>query len=132
MTWDQGLSIATMIVGPILGFIFGGWLTAKTQWGIEKQKMKVQRRRDLVDTWRRELIPLFEAPKVLGAGSRKYPFMRGTAYASLRPHLSAVFLKRLEGEALVIDMGKTGVIGNFPHKELIEEIDRIEREWGLI
>ena len=91
--------------------------------------MKLERRRDLVDTWRRELIPILNArEQQLGAGSRKYPFMRTSAYASLRPHLSAKFLEKLEGKALVIELGN----GNFPHKQLIEEINRIEREWDLV
>ena len=138
------LEVASTVPPPVLAFMggclafIGGWLTAKYQWRIEKQKMKVQHRRDLIATWRRELIPMITADgQQLGKGSSKYPFMRTAAYASLRPHLATKFVEQLEGEAITVNVhkradGGLSVIGNFPHKMLIEEIDRIERKWDLI
>jgi hypothetical protein len=78
-------------------------------------------------SWRRDLLPKLEGPQQLGKGTRKYDFMRTPEYASLRPHLNAKLIKDLEGPALRIDFA-----GEFPRRQLIEEIARIEREWKLV
>jgi hypothetical protein len=106
------LEVAATVGPPAFAFL-GGWLTAKYQWRIEKQKMKVQHRRDLIATWRRELIPMITADgQQLGKGSSKYPFMRTAAYASLRPHLAAKFVEQLEGEAITSMCANTPTAGS--------------------
>jgi hypothetical protein len=104
-----------------------GLLVIFANWGIEKRRMRIQRRQQLVDSWRRDLLPKLEGPQQLGKGTRKYDFMRTPEYASLRPHLNAKLIKDLEGPALRIDFA-----GEFPRGQLIEEIARIEREWKLV
>jgi hypothetical protein len=137
MDWlDVVVKVATPVFAA--GGLVGSGLTIWWNWGVEKRRLCLQRRQELIDTWRRELIPKMEGPVELRRGTKKYPFMRTPEYASLRPHLSPEFVQRLEGQALPINVrmnakGEIGeVIGNFPHKEIIEEIARIERKWGLI
>ena len=74
---------------------------------------------------------------MLGKGTRKYPFMRTPEYASLRPHLSPELVARLEDSASHIDVRQkdgqiTAVVGDFPRKQIIEEIAKIERAWNLV
>jgi hypothetical protein len=59
-------------------------------------------------------------------GELKFAFMRWPVYASLRPHLTRDTLQKLEGEQRTIY-----AVGDFPRRNLIEEIGRIEREWKL-
>ena len=126
MEWAIVADLIKIVGGGAIGSVLTAWFG----WGIEKQRMRVQRRRDYVDTWRRELLPAFDGPQEHGGGSMKYPFMRLPAYASLRPHLRKDFVKQLEQSARTIVLAREGDV--FPRRELIEEIGRIEREWKLV
>lgn len=104
-----------------------GMIGAAFAYFLERRRSLFTHRRALVEQWRKELLPAFESPQQLGKGSTKYPFMRLPAYASLRPHLSPKFLKRLEGNEIVFSLN-----GDFPRRALIEEIARIEKDWQLV
>src|SRR3981081_1471461 len=102
MDWSDILTKvlpASGLVGGIAGY-FASWVN----WGIEKRRMRTQRRQQLVDGWRRELLPKLEGIQDLGHGTRRYPFMRTPEYASLRCYRSSEFLSKLEGTALQIDV----------------------------
>jgi hypothetical protein len=136
MSWDNAFS--ALIGAPISAAIsspFTWFLTrqkATHEFYIVKERMKIEARRELVATWRRELVPL-TAGSELFAGTRKDSFMATSAFASWRPRLSKEFLSDLESQALRIEMGRGAGSGpSFPHRNLIKEIARIESEWGLI
>jgi hypothetical protein len=71
MTWTDMMPYAKAIGGPLLGFIFGSFLTSYVQWGFEKKKQILQRRRELVTGWRMNLLPLVEGREVLWVGEGK-------------------------------------------------------------
>jgi hypothetical protein len=138
MTWADVAPYAKAIGGPLIGFVFGGLLTSYVQWGFEKRKQILQRRRELVTGWRMNLLPLVEGREVLWAGDRKTKLLSSPYYASLRPHLSADAIKKLERDHLkiVVHVDKTKPSNDwayhFPLNLLVEEIGRIERQWKLV
>jgi hypothetical protein len=52
--------------------------------------------------------------------------MASPAFASLEPHLSPELLKKMRDERTV------RVGGDFPRRDLITEIGRLEKRWGLV
>lgn len=124
---------------PVLvgGVGIGGIASLWIKWGIEKQRMRIERRQKLVDAWRTVLLPKMEDAQALEKGTRKYPFMRTPEYASLRSHLPPKLVAMIEDSAIHINMRQndghiTDVIGDFPRKQILEEIARIERKWKLV
>jgi hypothetical protein len=104
---------------------------------VKRTKEKYMHRKELIATWRRELLPLSQQAISLPTEFGAFPFMHLSAYASLRPHLSKQFRERLEAERqiiqFIIEDGRiVGVVGDYPHKQLMEEIARLEREWKLV
>jgi hypothetical protein len=53
--------------------------------------------------------------------------MRTKQYSSLRPHLREEIIKGLEGRAIKISLGD-----NYQKRAILDEIARIERDWGLV
>jgi hypothetical protein len=132
---------AKALGGPLIGFVFGSLLTAYVQWGFEKKKQILLRRRELVTGWRMTLIPMIgqpQNPPVIWAGERQRAVMSSPYYASLRPHLSANAIEKIEDPTLKLfvrgDKTKKHPDWNhhFPLKIFIDEIDRIEKKWKLV
>lgn len=124
MTWLEILT--QFILPPLLGGA-GGITTVWMAWDVEKRRARLARRAQLVDTWRDDLIGKFDA---MAAEDRDdgldFAFLRWPVYASLRPHLTGDTIKKLEGQQRIAYVG-----GDFPRRNLIEEIGRIERLWKL-
>ena len=142
MTWMDLWPYAKE-VGSLLGAgVIGGLLTARYQWGIEKQKQILLRRRELVSGWRLTLIPMIGQAQdnpVVWAGQRQRAVMASPYYASLRRHLSDSALAQIEDPTLklFVNLDKTKMPTydwqhHFPLKIFIDEIDRIEKKWNLV
>jgi hypothetical protein len=109
-------------------------------WGIEKWRQILQRRRELVTGWRLELIPMIAQPDgnpKVWAGERQRAVMSSPYYASLRPHLTQQAIQQIEDPAIKIFGSPAGEspsqwANHFPLKVFVEEIGRIEREWKLV
>ena len=116
--------VTRFVLPPILGGA-GGLITGYANWGIEKQRQRLTRRRELVTGWRMNLLPM------LGEGPIDWDAIKGKIlaspyYASLRPHLSAELVGKIRAERTFF------VGGDFPRTALIEEIGRIEKKWKLV
>jgi hypothetical protein len=118
--------LSQIIIPAIVGGLAGA-ISAWSQWGIEKRRQRLQRRQSYVDDWRRELLDDWDPTLTLGGNGPNYAFMKKPAYASIRDHLSQDFRATLETKRTIRAGG-----GDFPRRELIAEIARIEREWGLV
>jgi hypothetical protein len=116
--------ITRFIVPPILGGA-GGLIAIYANWGIEKSRQRLARRRELITGWRMELMPMLR-DRSRGWHELRPEVTASPYYASLRPHLSKEALKRLENERLVV------AGGDFPVQDFTNEIGRIEREWKLV
>ena len=142
MTWLDAWSFAKE-AGSLLGAgVVGGLLTAHFQWGIEKKKQILLRRRELVTGWRLTLIPMIgqaQGTPAVWAGERQRAVMSSPYYASIRPHLSASAIAEIEDPTvrLFVNLDKTkrpthDWHHHFPLKIFIDEIDRIEKQWKLV
>jgi hypothetical protein len=140
MTTVDLTDILTKYVLPsVLGGI-GGLVATYFNWGIEKKKQRLQRKRELVTGWRMELIPLIGQPNdpaIIRAGERQRKVMSSPYYASLRPHLSSQAITEIENGTVRVFVHTGGPRINdwnhhFPLKIFVEEIARIEREWKLV
>lgn len=136
------IAAAKAVAGPAIGFIFGSLLTSYVQWGFEKKKQVLARRRELVTGWRLNLLPMIGQPQSLQyiwAGERQRVVMSSPYYASLRPHLRPEAIKTIEDPTikLFVRVDKSKPRTNdwnhhYPLKVFVDEIARIERKWKLV
>jgi hypothetical protein len=120
--------VTRFVLPPILGGA-GGLIGVYANWGIEQQRQRLARRRELVTGWRMNLVPLISGrspsdsdPEELRSGLFASPY-----YASLRPHLSVNLKRRIEVENRTIVIGE-----DFPLGPILDEIGQIERKWRLV
>jgi hypothetical protein len=119
--------ISQFILPPLLGGA-GGVIAVWASWGVEKRRAKLQRRQQLVDRWRNEIIGIFSPINeryVVEIGV-PHAFLGTPAYASLLPHLSKEAASKLHDERTIY------IGGDHPRRLLMKEIGRIEQEWGLV
>jgi hypothetical protein len=112
------------ILPPVLGG-GAGFFTVYANWGIEKRRQRLAQRKEHIASWRNALLPLLP-PNTGWSGVMTSQFMASPAFASLEPHLSPELLKKMRAERTVY------VGGDFPRRDLIAEIGRLEKRWGLV
>jgi hypothetical protein len=114
-------AVAGIITGSI-GSLFAPW----ANWGIEKQKQKLAHRRELVAKWR-EMVA--ETSKQTGVNAELYIHSHKDYY-SLLPHLRKEGIKARTEAIRAVSVKPYPIL---PILMLIlEDIDRIEREWDLV
>jgi hypothetical protein len=105
--WDF---VTRFILPPVLGGA-GGFLTIFANWGIDKRKHRLQRRRELITGWRLELIPMVassqDSPEIW-AGPKQAKVLSSPFYASLRPHLSQGAVKKIEDPTMGLVLNRGG------------------------
>lgn len=110
------------VIGLITGAI-GSLIAPWVQWGIEKRRIKQKRRIELLEEWRRIISkPNFDRKDLLES-----PY-----YASLRNLLKEEVRKEIERPSNSFRVKLNSPTGNYDKDLLLEEIARIEKEWGLI
>ncbi len=131
------IQLVSQLVLPAIVGGLAGFAAFYFQWDVEKRRAKLARRSALVDAWRTNLLeywPKQDGVMVIPPGG--LPVCSHPDYASLRPHLSEPYRERIEG-AQTRPMGAEGaatvVVGyNTLRMEMMSEIARIERAWGLV
>jgi hypothetical protein len=113
-------AITQLVLPPILGGV-AGLFTPWFAWYVEKRRTQFNRRQQVIDAWRREFHEYFS--RAGDPGDRG--FLHSAAYSGLRPFLSASRRNHYE------NLRTVHVDGNFEH-DLLDDIHRIERAWGLI
>lgn len=103
------------LLGGVVGSLIAPWV----QWGIEQRRFRLNRRLEYIKDWRRFI------------GSKEFnqsTFRETKTFRTIRPYLSAKTLSLIEsGESHLSVTGGDSVAGL-----LLDEVTRIEREWGLI
>ena len=102
----------------------GGVITSYFNWGIEKRRARLAQRKEHIAKWRNELLPLLR-PGLAFTPEVRSQFMATAAFASLEPHLSLELLKKMRSDTIYVG-------GEFPRRELVSEIGRLEKRWGLV
>lgn len=113
-------AVWTAIIGVVGGFASGSAVAAWANWGIEKRRLNRQRQYALLDSWRSGIASL---------GNASYHAAFHTPwYETLRPHLAADVVARLERpNTVIVNPGSA----RFSKNLFTGEVDRIEREWNL-
>lgn len=102
------------LVAGVVGSLIAPWV----QWAVEKRRSTLAYRADTIRRWR----------EAVDGDPRG--FLNTSQYASLRPHLKKEVLSRVEDHRTHIAAGGRG--GDAKKQMLLDEIARIEREWGLL
>ncbi|WP_330233975.1 hypothetical protein OHA40_16880 [Nocardia sp. NBC_00508] len=110
------------LVGGVIGSIGAPW----TNWAIQKRKDDRQHQRDLVDKWRNGIAELVSGQEANGL----------SWYESLRPHLSAELISKIEpgygNRVIGIPINPDRDHARPPEiRELLATVDQLEKEWGL-
>jgi uncharacterized membrane-anchored protein YhcB (DUF1043 family) len=118
----------TVAVAAVTGLGSGAvasLLTPWSQWGVDKRRQQRAARTKLVDDWRAMV-----ARHLHNGGAQ---IIDDADYLKLRRHLSPERLKRLElsGRHFTFREGAEGISAHDRLSAVTEEIDRLEREWGL-
>ncbi|MGH8621833.1 MAG: hypothetical protein ACRET3_06820 [Burkholderiales bacterium] len=108
------------IVGGIVIYLVAPWV----HWGIEQRRIRTESRRALIA----------EAREYIGSESfYGSDLVRKPIYPRLKPHLAPDIIEVIENYEEVEDQQDDPE--SFPEvfrKELLDEISRLERTWGLI
>jgi hypothetical protein len=115
------------VIAAIVGAVSGGLVSLVApwvHWGIEKRRDRRTAQRCLLGAARQHA-----ADNRFGASW----FARQEVYARLKPHLSADVVHAIENPEEVQDqMDDPGQFRESLQKEVLHELGRIERKWGLI
>lgn len=111
-------AIAGLISG-VIGSLIAPWV----QWAIEKRRSRLSYRQERIGVWRRSIreFDYFGTKKFTATG----------AYSEMRPHLQGDVRESLETP-------RTSIVSNEARGEvaerslLLDEVTRIEKEWGLV
>lgn len=119
MNWDIFLRY---VLPALLGFSSGivGYLVAPwIKYCIENKRDDRNRRIQRICRWK----------EFLDSNDKDVDFKNSSIYAEMRPFLSGRTLSSLEGNAFVIRQGRGG---NIVTTNILDDIVRLEQEWGLI
>lgn len=119
---DEFLKIAVPAVVGLVSGAIGSLIAPWVAWGIEKKRSLLTARRDFLKDCR---------DSVHQAPSRE-AFRDSPIYARLRPLLSPKTLERIETKTIIVQTGGRGGGVNNYAPAILDDIARIEREWGLL
>lgn len=118
--------MTTALIGlgtAVFGFA-GGLLLPWVRWFVEKRRERLSYRRSQVAVWREAL-----AQQEFELTDSRSDFLGSAAYSSLRVQLSDKTRAEVENSRVFHSEGSRG-----PHRKnmLLDEVARIEKEWGLV
>ena len=122
MSTDWTTSL-TAIVSAVIGGAIASLLAPFVAWQIEKKKIRLETRRQLIAA----------ARAFLQVDHAKKEIAESDVYSRLRFFLNHELVKKLESDAILIELGggRGAGVDNFSSK-LLDEVARIEKEWDLI
>lgn len=127
--WDF---IIRFLVPALVGGA-AGWAAVWFKWDVEKRRGRQQRRVELVQKWRDDLLPLIGDDAIMVLRDGGHDLTKHPTYSTIRNHLSKRFVRSIEQDKS--SDGKMDIVfgGNVGLRQgLIAEIARIEKKWGLI
>jgi hypothetical protein len=103
------------LLGGVVGSLIAPWV----QWGIEKRRFKLNRRLEYIRAWRHFI------------GSNEFDqatFRETKTFKTMCPYLPENLVEAIEDQSIHVS-----ITGGDPIKgRLLDEVTRIEREWGLV
>lgn len=122
-------SITVALIAAVFGLVTGviGSLAAPwANWGVERRRVRLASRQARITEWRQA---------VAAEGYQPDQFRQTTAYTSLRPYLPERLRQAIDaaGSDAITIQADGRYAGLQPSAtELLDEIGRIERDWGLV
>ena len=120
------MTISDTIIVAIIGLITGatGSLVASwVKWGIEKKRLKHNRRVDLIKEW-----PIF----IEQFDFEKDNFGNTTVYGAMRPYMNSETVKKFEAQRRFYVPPDGGRGKNLFKQWASDEVSKIEKNWKLI
>ena len=113
------------IVPAILGLIGGlaaSLIAPWVNWGIEKKRMLLESRREMIRS----------ARTYLAAPTPPRERFRETAiYSRIRPHLSKETIELIESEDVFVQPDGRGAGANNYRTQVLDDLEKLERKWSL-
>lgn len=109
-------------VAGVVGSLIAPWV----HWGVEKRKLRLVARRELID----------KARRVIAVGSDKMKFREGATYSRIRPFLSERTRKEIESDKLTVQLsGRGGGEYSGPRHYVrlaLDDLRVLEQKWKLL
>ncbi|KLI04077.1 MULTISPECIES: hypothetical protein [Mycolicibacterium] len=127
--WAAIIGGAAGLATGTLGSVIAPWVN----WGIERRREDRKHMRDLIESWRAGVASIDDEGSDVDGFPEDYliqktsRYFRTPWYETLRPHLSEHHRRTSEQNNTSIGGGTPRALKNY----LADEVDRIEREWGL-
>ena len=119
---DEFLKIAIPAIVGLLSGAVGSLIAPWVSWGIEKKRALLVARRDF----------LKECRELVHQAASREAFRESHVYARVRPLLSPKTVESIETETIIVQIeGRGGGVNNYA-PAVLDDITRIEREWGLL
>jgi len=122
----MNFTLADTVIAAVIGLLSGavGSLIAPwVNWGIEKRKLKLQRKSDLIDSWR-QFIETFDF--------ENNRFGNTTVYAAMRPFMEPDVITNFEAQRTIFVPPDGGRGDNLFKQWASDQVSFIERKWKLI
>ncbi len=117
---DSKVTVAIIAgVFGLLGGVVGSLIAPWVQWGIEKRRFRLNRHLEYIKDWRR-----FIASNEFNQAT----FRDTKTYVTIRPHLSKDLVDAIEDQSIHVSLTGGDPIKN----QLLNEVTRIEKKWGLV
>jgi hypothetical protein len=110
------------LLAGVVGSLIAPWVN----WGIEKRKLRLNARRDVIAA----------ARQMINRGSDKFEFRESTSYSRLRPFLSDRTKKEIESDKITVQLSGRGSgehSGARHYARLtLDDLQNLEKQWGLL
>jgi len=118
--------ILDIVIAAVAGSVAGtlaSLIAPWAKWGVEKRKRKLEWRKRFIDNCKQTIEPSY---------FRHKSFRETHNYSTLKYHLSDKLQKDIEGDSIHTQVGGGRGSENPIRKRLLDEINILEKEWGLI
>ena len=114
--------VVSAVVGLIAGAI-GSLIAPWVHWTIEKRRERLKHRREIIQNWRKSIDEFdFDSDN----------FGNTSTYAAMRPHMRKEIITKFEAQRTVYVTPDGGRGDKLFKQWALDEVARIEQEWGLL
>lgn len=122
------VSTLEVVISAVAGLLSGSIASLAApwaNWGVEKKRMRRQRRQEVIKVWREQ---------IMSDSFSLVDFLESSAYIELRPFIREEVRERVErGPHATVIQNKRGRRKIWQgREELLDEVARLERKWKML